>query len=35
MVGLTQRRNYRRSIVGIATILLLLIIWYFVTTVSG
>jgi NitT/TauT family transport system permease protein/taurine transport system permease protein len=35
MVGLTQRRNHRRSIVGIATILLLLIIWYLATTASG
>ena len=35
MVGLTQRRNHRRSVVGIATILLLLIIWYLATTVSG
>lgn len=35
MVGLAQRRNHRRSVVGIATILLLMIIWYLATTVTG
>jgi NitT/TauT family transport system permease protein/taurine transport system permease protein len=35
MVALTQRRNYRRSLVGISTILLLLLFWYLATTLTG
>ncbi|WP_353131625.1 ABC transporter permease [Limnohabitans sp.] len=35
MVGLTQRKKYRRGIVGFATILLLLVFWYFATTLTG
>ena len=32
---LTQRRNYRRGIVGIATLMLLLFFWYLATTLTG
>jgi NitT/TauT family transport system permease protein/taurine transport system permease protein len=35
LVGLAQRKNYRRGVVGFATILLLLVFWYLATTLTG
>ncbi len=34
-MGLAQRKNYRRGVVGIATILLLLVFWFLATTLTG